>query len=387
MAESLADSAKNPESEVTKNRPVCLIILGMAGSGKTSFVHQLSVFENKIHKPYLINLDPACRNPPYPCKIDIRDTVNYKEVMKQYSLGPNGAIVTSLNLFATKFNDVINLIEKSNPEHKLCVFDTPGQIEVFTWSVSGTIVTESLASSFPTVVVYVMDTVRSVNPVTFMSNMLYACSILYKTRLPFIIVMNKTDVVEHSYAVDWMNNFESFQEALEDDDKLESNGYMNKLTHSMSIVLDEFYQGLKVCGVSALTGEGFDEFYKLVEVAAKEYETDYRVEWEKIRNEMKNKESQKYQEKLEKLASGDVKVPSKNFISEVWSGKDLTDVYLKHPANESSEDEEGEEEVNPHDSDEEKMEAESFKTFLENQVQRQKNRTISNTNQPSTSKK
>lgn len=115
--------------------------------------------------------------------------------MKQYSLGPNGAIVTSLNLFATKFNDVINLIEKSNPEHKLCVFDTPGQIEVFTWSVSGTIVTESLASSFPTVVIYVMDTVRSVNPVTFMSNMLYACSILYKTRLPFIIVMNKVSII------------------------------------------------------------------------------------------------------------------------------------------------------------------------------------------------
>lgn len=45
-------------------------------------------------------------------------------------------------------------------------------------------------------------------------------------------------------------------------------------------------------------------------------------------------------------------MPSKNFISEVWSGKDLTDVYLKHPANESSEDEEGEEEVNPHDSGE-----------------------------------
>ena len=31
------------------------------------------------------------------------------------------------------------------------------------------------ASTFPTVVVYVMDIIRSVNPVTFMSNMLYAC--------------------------------------------------------------------------------------------------------------------------------------------------------------------------------------------------------------------
>jgi len=36
-----------------------------------------------------------------------------------------------------------------------------------------------------------MDTVRSCSPVTFMSNMLYACSILYKMKLPFIIAMNK----------------------------------------------------------------------------------------------------------------------------------------------------------------------------------------------------
>ena len=119
------------------------------------------------------------------------------------------------------------------------MIDTPGQIEVFTWSASGTIITEALvsvglvhesiwrvssasvyclglsvrwrgaalhtwstsfslgkkggraweqvmspktllilrfqASSFPTVVIYVMDTSRSTNPVTFMSNMLYAC--------------------------------------------------------------------------------------------------------------------------------------------------------------------------------------------------------------------
>lgn len=61
--------------------------------------------------------------------------MNYKEVMKQYKLGPNGAIVTSLNLFSTKFPEVIKYIEKSNHEH--CVLDTPGQIEVFTWSVSG----------------------------------------------------------------------------------------------------------------------------------------------------------------------------------------------------------------------------------------------------------
>jgi hypothetical protein len=41
-----------------------------------------------------------------------------------------------------------------------------------------------LAYSFPTVVVYVMDTPRNTSPVTFMSNMLYACSIMYKLKVP-----------------------------------------------------------------------------------------------------------------------------------------------------------------------------------------------------------
>lgn len=115
--------------------------------------------------------------------------------MKQYRLGPNGGIVTTLNLFSTKFDKVIELVENAGEQHEYVILDTPGQIEIFTWSASGTIITEALASQFPTIVVYVMDTVRSVNPVTFMSNMLYACSILYKTKLPFIVVMNKVKLI------------------------------------------------------------------------------------------------------------------------------------------------------------------------------------------------
>ena len=35
------------------------------------------------HPPYIVNLDPAVRYMPYEANIDIRDTVNYQEVMKQ----------------------------------------------------------------------------------------------------------------------------------------------------------------------------------------------------------------------------------------------------------------------------------------------------------------
>lgn len=62
---------------------------------------------------------------------DIRDTVNYKEVMKQYGLGPNGGIVTALNLFSTKFGQVVDLVEKAGKKHKYCVIDTPGTISSY----------------------------------------------------------------------------------------------------------------------------------------------------------------------------------------------------------------------------------------------------------------
>ena len=55
------------------------------------------------------------------------------------------------------------------------IIDTPGQIEIFTWSASGAIITDAVASALPTVVAYIVDTPRTVAPATFMSNMLYAC--------------------------------------------------------------------------------------------------------------------------------------------------------------------------------------------------------------------
>ena len=102
---------------------------------------------------------------------------------------------------------VISVIEKRADQLDYVLVDTPGQIEIFTWSASGAIITESFASTFPTVVTYVVDTPRSVNPNTFMSNMLYACSILYKTRLPLVLAFNKTDVAQHQFALEVQSKF------------------------------------------------------------------------------------------------------------------------------------------------------------------------------------
>ncbi|KAJ4835411.1 GPN-loop GTPase qqt2 [Turnera subulata] len=186
-----------------RKKPVIVIVVGMAGSGKTTFLHRLVCHTQASNiRGYVLNLDPAVMTLPFGANIDIRDTVKYKEVMKQFNLGPNGGILTSLNLFATKFDEVISVIERRADQLDYVLVDTPGQIEIFTWSASGAIITEAFASTFPTVVAYVVDTPRSSSPVTFMSNMLYACSILYKTRLPLVLTFNKTDVAQHQFALE-----------------------------------------------------------------------------------------------------------------------------------------------------------------------------------------
>jgi GPN-loop GTPase len=130
--------------------------------------------------------------------------------------------------------------------------DTPGQIEVFTWSAGGQIILELLASSFPTTILYLSDTARCTSPTTFMSNMLYCCSVLYKSRLPIICVFNKIDTVSCEFALEWMADFETYLNAIEsggergdEEDRGAGDGeYMGSLNRSLALVMDEFYKSV-----------------------------------------------------------------------------------------------------------------------------------------------
>ena len=250
-------------------KTINLIVLGMAGSGKTTFVQKLEEeIANKDKESYIINLDPAVMDTLYEPNLDIRDTVKYKEVMLSNNLGPNGAILTCLNLFSTNIDKVISILE-SKEDLDFVVMDTPGQLEVFSWSASGKLISDSFSILFPSILIYIIDMPRCSNPNTFSSNMLYALSIMYKMKLPLLIAFNKADIAKDSKVTEWMDDYESLQAVLKKKDD-----YMSTFSSSLSLLLAEFYKTIKFVKVSSKTGEGFDDLIKKCEEIKQKYQEE-----------------------------------------------------------------------------------------------------------------
>lgn len=72
------------EEQKDKKKPMVIITIGMAGAGKSTFVNRINSHLGSHNKPpYVLNLDPAVTTTAFEPNIDIRDTVNYREVMRQ----------------------------------------------------------------------------------------------------------------------------------------------------------------------------------------------------------------------------------------------------------------------------------------------------------------
>ena len=229
-----------------------IFISGTAGSGK-------SLLTSKLHEYYskngafaaVLNLDPGVENLPYTCDVDVRDHVDYVSIMKQYSLGPNGALIMTNDLIASKIDDIQNEINHINPDY--LIVDTPGQIELFAYRSSGRFLVENISSEEKTNI-FLFDGALITSPVNFVSIALLATSIRLRLNLPTINVLTKTDLIgiKLKNILQWTTNLSTLENAISNEADGETYTLSTNILRGLN--LDGFTQEL--LPISNVTGEG-----------------------------------------------------------------------------------------------------------------------------------
>ncbi|MCH7967636.1 MAG: ATP/GTP-binding protein [Thaumarchaeota archaeon] len=229
-----------------------IFLTGTAGSGK-------SLLTSKIYEYYtrngafaaILNLDPGVETLPYTCDIDVRDHVDVVSIMKQYDLGPNGAMIMANDLIASKIDDIQNQINDVNPDYLL--IDTPGQIELFAYRISGPFLVQNLNLEEKTSI-FLFDGALITTPVNFVSIALLATSVKLRFKLPTINVLTKIDLIggKLKEILNWSTNLSALESAISKE--VDGETYTLTTTILRSLNLGGFAQGL--IPISNVTDEG-----------------------------------------------------------------------------------------------------------------------------------
>lgn len=241
-----------------------IFMLGTAGSGKTVLTRTLfDWFNEKKLDVATLNLDAGVRRLPYNPDIDVREIVNIDNLTEKLDLGPNGAMIASMDLIATKVDEIRSEIEYIEPEYLLV--DTPGQIELFAYRSSGRLVSSVISDGGQPASIFLIDPSLVIRPEGFSSILLLSMSVNFQLALPQITTISKADIIEKEQ----MDSLESW---IDSPDTLmasiQSYGQVN-LSQQLGISIVELMDQFKITGdlipISANTGQNIDTLIALLE--------------------------------------------------------------------------------------------------------------------------
>ncbi|HLC10161.1 MAG TPA: ATP/GTP-binding protein [Nitrosopumilaceae archaeon] len=229
-----------------------IFVVGTAGAGKSLLTSRIFDYYTRNDAFVgILNLDPGVENLPYTCDVDVRDYVDIVSIMKQYDLGPNGAMIMASDLIASKIEQIQSDVDNMNPDY--LIVDTPGQIELFAYRTSGPFFVQNFNAE-QKVALFLYDGVLVTTPTNFVSVALLATSIKLRLNLPHINVITKTDLIEDKISdiLKWSSSLTSLEDAIAKHADGENYTLVTNILRGLN--LGGFSQGL--IPVSNASGDG-----------------------------------------------------------------------------------------------------------------------------------
>lgn len=231
----------------------------MAGSGKSLLTSSLEKWlVGSDLSVTVVNLDPGVDSPPYTSDVDIREYVDWGEVMNSFSLGPNGALVASLDMAISHVNDLRN--EVIDYERDYVIVDCPGQMELFAYRNSGPLMVSNLKGDDPALSLYLLDSNIARTPTGYLSSTLLGISISIRFGLPQLNILSKPDILnsfEVEEIVDWGAELYLLEEALDASDE----GLRREYSKAILEMLGTLDTAIGCIPVSAKEMTGIDILY------------------------------------------------------------------------------------------------------------------------------
>ena len=233
-------------------------LVGTAGAGKSLLTLALSEHLRKQEiNVATVNLDPGVVWLPYSPDVDVRDFVNYDHVMRDYNLGPNGALVACVDLLISNIDGIRSEIESLEPDYVIA--DTPGQLELFAFRATGNFLISSLGER-KSAILFLFDPNLTNHPASLVSILLLSASVQYRFVKPQLNVLTKCDLLtteELSKVESWFDEPPSLLKALEE----ESNGLDRQFVERTFKMLEEAELASSLAVTSASTGFGIDSLH------------------------------------------------------------------------------------------------------------------------------
>lgn len=230
-----------------------VLIIGTAGSGKSMLTAAFSEWlKTSKQDVAIVNLDPGALSLPYSPDVDARNYVNIGDLMEKYCLGPNGALILAADLIADSIVKISREIENINSD--ITLVDTSGQMELFAFRASGPYIVNELTRK-PKAIIYLFDTVFSINPLNYVSNLFLSAAVYNRFLQPQIHLLSKCDLLpkeEVERIVDWSANPIALENSIEQ--RLE--GTKRLLSRNMVKAIYQLGLSFLLTPVSAKTNEG-----------------------------------------------------------------------------------------------------------------------------------
>jgi len=237
--------------------------IGTAGSGKSTLTGEMKnyvITRNPETSAITLNLDPGVRAIPYNPDIDIRDYIILEEVMDEYGLGPNGAMILASDLMVNFLDDLKDEIDEYNPDW--IFVDTAGQLELFAFRETGPLIASTLGfGSIQRAVTFLFDSHFVLRPNGFISTLLLAASVQFRFKnISQINLLSKVDLLDEDQ-IDMIVNWSQDFRALEDSTNEREKGLIRELSMLISEVFIALGSTSEIIPCSVKEANGLDMLF------------------------------------------------------------------------------------------------------------------------------